>query len=281
MWALFASLRTLRYKCVGRFVTRNQCFREALVADGVYPDGLPHPPPSLRARIAIELSVIAAATVLFLYFTQVYQLRSTMMYVGMALIGFALVGFNAQETKLRIWGEPASPEFDRIRRCAINMSLLTIPPLILSLIYAIAADLYGTPESWWIIQDSSAFAPAARRVLNVNFVIAVCLYLPWALLQQTLFQFYLLGRLRALLPFASPLFLSILNGIAYGLVHLPDMTVTAVTILGGIFWSYSYHRDRYVFPIAVSHALLGATFYYWVLGRDLVKELFSAHGSGG
>jgi len=247
------------------------------LADGVYPDGLPHPPPSLRARIAIELGVIATATFTFLYFTEAYHLRSTMLYVAMALIGFALVGFNAEETRLRIWGEPASPEFDRIRRCAINMSLLTIPPVILSLIYAILADVFGTPDSWWIIKDADTVAPTTQRVLNLNFFAAVCLYLPWALLQQTLFQFYLLGRLRALLPFASPLFLSILNGIAYGLVHLPDMTVTAVTILGGIFWSYSYHRDRYVFPIAVSHALLGSTFYYWVLGRDLVRELYLTH----
>jgi membrane protease YdiL (CAAX protease family) len=114
-------------------------------------------------------------------------------------------------------------------------------------------------------------------MFSLNFLLAVVLYIPWAMLQQTLFQFYLLGRLRALLPFASPLFLSIVNGIAYGLVHFEtnvwSIGVTVVTIIGGIFWSYSYHRDRYVLPIAVSHALLGSTFYYWVYGRDLIDEM--------
>jgi hypothetical protein len=58
-------------------------------------------------------------------------------------------------------------------------------------------------------------------------------------------------------------------------VHLPDIPVTVVTIIGGILWSYSYHRDRYVLPIAISHALLGSTFYYWIFGRDLLHEFFS------
>jgi membrane protease YdiL (CAAX protease family) len=48
--------------------------------------------------------------------------------------------------------------------------------------------------------------------------------------------------------------------------------VVVVTIIGGMFWSYSYHRDRYVIPIAISHALLATTFYYWLYGRDLFAE---------
>jgi hypothetical protein len=54
--------------------------------------------------------------------------------------------------------------------------------------------------------------------------------------------------------------------------------VTVVTIIGGMFWSYSYHRDRYVLPIAVSHAVLGTTFYYWVLGKDLMEEMVRRFG---
>lgn len=232
------------------------------MAEGAYSNGFPHPPASLRARVAIELAVLTVLTVVFLYFAP----RTTPMYVGMALIGFALIGFNRRETRERIWGPPSSPEFDRVRRCAIGMSLLTIPPLIVFLCLGLAARHWNL---WWF--------GSACPMFSLNFLLAVVLYIPWALLQQTLFQFYLLGRLRALLPFASPLFLSIVNGVAYGMVHVGmdawAIGVTVVTIIGGIFWSYSYHRDRYVLPLAVSHALLGSTFYYWVYGRDLIDEM--------
>jgi len=229
------------------------------VAEGVYPNGLPHPPHSLRVRVAAELAILAVLTALFLYWAP----RNTVLYVGMALIGFALIGFNAKETRDRIWGPPASPEFDRVRRCAVNMLILTVPPVIVFLIFGLVARHY---KLWWLADEASP-------MFSLHFFIAVALYLPWAMLQQTLFQFYLLGRLRVLLPFAPPLMLSVINGFAYGLVHLPEIPVTAVTIIGGIFWSYSYHTDRYVVPIAVSHAVLGSTFYYWVYGRDLIAEL--------
>jgi membrane protease YdiL (CAAX protease family) len=235
------------------------------VAEGVYPDGLPHPPSSLRMRMLIELSIIAVLTALFLYVTETHKLRSTVLYVGMALIGFALIGFNARETRERIWGPPTSPEFDRVRRCAFNMSMLTIPPVIVSLILGLLGRYVWKVS--WLTETTTP------PMFSMNFWVTLGLYLPWALLQQTLFQFYLLGRLRALLPFASPIFLCVINGILYGLVHLPDLPVTIVTIIGGVLWSYSYHRDRYVLPIAISHAVLGSTFYYWVYGRDLLSEI--------
>lgn len=236
------------------------------VAEGVYPNGLPHPTPALRVRMAIELVVILALTGIFLYITTVLHMRSTPLYIGMALIGFALIGLNRQETLDRVWGPPDYPEFDRLRRCAVNVSAFTIPPIILFLIIG----ALGRYQGWAWFKDSTP-------MFGANFFIAMIVYLPWAMLQQTLFQFYLLGRFRALMPFASPIFLSTLNGILYGLVHLgpswSEVGVTVVTILGGIFWSYSYYRDRYVIPIAASHAVLGSTFYYWIYGRDLVQEM--------
>ena len=228
------------------------------MADGSYPNGMPHPPKSLRWRIAIELLVLSILTPLFLLFGS----HDNITFVGMALIGLGLIEFNAKETRERIWGPPESPAFDRVRRCALNISLLTIPPVLAFFCIGLAGRYWG----FLGLKDGCA-------MISVHFIVALCLYLPWALLQQTLFQFYLLGRLRALLPFASPLLLSILNGVAYGLVHYQKPPVMIVTIIGGIFWSYSYHRDRYVLPIAISHAVLGTTFYYWILNTDLIDQL--------
>lgn len=114
------------------------------------------------------------------------------------------------------------------------------------------------------------------HVSYANLLLTLCIYVPWAALQQTIFQFYLLGRLRVLLPLLPPVSLAVINGFAYGLVHLPDQQVTILVIIGGIFWSYSYLRDRQIWPIAVSHALVGTTFYYFVSARDLYSE-FLAH----
>jgi hypothetical protein len=224
----------------------------------------------MRVRLALELGIIALLTVAFLTLAP-SPILNTGTYVGLALVGLGLIAYGRKDTEEKIWGPPESPDFDRVRRCAIGMSALTIPPVIIFLIIGIVAR-------YWLPQLRLTGAPCP--MFSLHFFMALLFYLPWALLQQTLFQFYLLGRLRALLPFASPLLLSTLNGIAYGLVHLPSgILLTLVTIIGGIFWSYSYYRDRYVLPIALSHALLGTTFYYWIYGRDIIGEILTRMGS--
>lgn len=62
-----------------------------------------------------------------------------------------------------------------------------------------------------------------KRIFTWHLFPAIGLYFPWAMLQQTLFQFYLLGRLRVALPSSSPLPAIALTGIGYALVHLPDL----------------------------------------------------------
>jgi len=49
-----------------------------------------------------------------------------------------------------------------------------------------------------------------------------------------------------------------------------------VTIVAGSAWSWYYLRDRSLLPIAFSHAVLGATSFYWVRGQDLVQGWLGA-----
>ena len=200
---------------------------------------------SLRLRILFELGILATLTPLFLY----YAPRDRGLYVAMALLFLGFVAVTARETKERIWGRLALGKSERLWRSARAMAVMTIPIVIV---------FFGW--SVWI----------GHEVSYRNLLLAFGLYIPWALLQQTIFQFYLLGRLRALLPFVSPILLALVAGTAYGLVHLPDWRVTLVTILAGVAWSYFYLRDRHILPIAMSHAILGSTFYYFVIGRDLI-----------
>jgi hypothetical protein len=113
---------------------------------------------------------------------------------------------------------------------------------------------------------------AKARILHPYLPTAVLLYLPWALLQQTLFQFYLLGRVCMLCPSLHPLAQSLLNGLIFGLVHTTDIRIALVATLGGTLWSVLYLRYRRLWPLAVSHALIGTTFYYWVYGSDLASR---------
>lgn len=206
-------------------------------------------PPAVRRRVALELGSLVVLTPIFLYFAP----RGMGLYSGAALLFLGFIALTAKETKERIWGLPAEPGSKRLRRCTLTISILTIPAVVTFLAWGM-----------W----------KGHQVEAVNLLLGLSIYFPWALLQQTIFQFYLLGRLRVLLPLPGFL-LAVLNGFAYGLVHLPDVPVALLTIIGGIFWSYSYLRDRYIFPLAVSHALLGTTFYYAVIGRDLFHELTS------
>ncbi|MEI6234652.1 MAG: CPBP family intramembrane glutamic endopeptidase [Planctomycetota bacterium] len=236
--------------------------------DGVYTNGLRHPSRRMRARIAAELAGLAVATIAFLTFAPRAFLNNWT-FVGLALVGLGLIMYRRNEIQERIWGPPESPDFDRVRRCTLNMSALTIPPMIIFLALGLFAR-YVRPDMFNMMNLDREPCP----MISLHFFLALAFYVPWALLQQTLFQFYLLGRLRALLPFASPLLLATINGCCYGLVHLPSgYLLTLVTIIGGICWSYSYHRDRYVFPLAVSHALLATTFFYWVYGKDIVVSM--------
>ena len=227
---------------------------------GLYPDGSPHPPPELRRRVLVELIVIGIGA--FLYIKLMPPHRPLGLDVGLAMVAMALVLF-ARESCERCWGQPSSPVFERTRRCATQMLLATIPTSFCFMIF-------GGVEAYF---DHHTVAAVVTRLFNPYFFITLILYVPWALLQQNLFQFYLMGRLRALLPFASPFLLAFINGILYGAVHLTDWRVAPVTMIGGVIWSYSYHRDRYVLPIAMSHAVLGSTYYYWVLNHDLLQSL--------
>lgn len=221
----------------------------------------------VRRRMFIELLVLAILT--GLYIGLVPSPRSKFMDGGLALAALGLIGFTSRYTKEKIWGPPADAEFDRFRRCFVNISFATVPVVLI---------LAGT--GFWIGYQTDGWPGVAARFFNWRFPIALLLYLPWAMMQQTIFQFYLLGRLRALLPYASPFLLSVINGVAYGAVHLNqfsylDIELALLTAIGGVIWSYSYHRDRYVLPIAISHAVLGVTFFYWYRGNDLLLNLIN------
>lgn len=212
-----------------------------------------------QQRAACELLIVGLLSAAF-----VALVPSRPIYVDAALglLGVSLVLLNATYTRTEVWGRFPVDMSQRSRGRGLFVTMgLTAGAMLLFLLIGI---VIGYQEAGW--------PGAAARILHPNLILAFLLYLPWAFLQQTLFQFYLLGRLRVLCPTHHPLVPSALCGLIFGAVHAPDMGTVALTALGGTAWSALYPRYRRLWPLAVSHALVATTFYYWVYGIDLAHR---------
>ena len=216
-------------------------------------DDRPPIPSPLRRRIALELAVLTIGTPLFLR----YGPRDSLLYITLAALFGCFIAVTARETRQRIWGDSLESKAVRRRRSVFTLTVLTATTGIL---------FFG----WSVAQD--------RHVTYGNMLLALGLYFPWAGLQQVIFQFYLHGRLRALLPSVAASLLWTINGLAYGLVHFPKVELMVLTGVAGVIWSYSYQRDRLLLPIAASHAVLGTGYYYWVVGDDMLLEIAARLG---
>jgi len=228
---------------------------EFAASDGSRSTAIDRPAWSLRARVAAELGILAGLTAVFL---AVFPQRTMRVDMPLALAAWAMIGLNAGYTKNVIWGGRAQAPGQHRRRDALRLLMLTAAAMAIFLIFG---AVVGYRAGGW--------ADAVRRLFPLQMAFAFLAYIGWAFLQQTLFQFYLLGRLIRLLPAASPLALCALNGLAFCSVHWPDPILMGLTAVAGVAWSYSYYKHRRLWPIVLSHAALGATFFYWVYGHPL------------
>ena len=184
------------------------------------------------------------------------------MDVGLAAVALVCLALSTSYTKKVIWAASPPPVVeDRYRRCFIATIWVTVPAVLLLFTIGI---LLGYRDGGW--------PAAANRVFNWRILAAFGFYLPWALMQQTLFQFYLLGRMLALFPRRRPLAAVVITGIVFSLVHLPDVWTTLGTAIAGSAWCFLYYRYRLLLPLAFSHAALGSAFYYGLFGHDLATE---------
>ncbi|HEV8674038.1 MAG TPA: CPBP family glutamic-type intramembrane protease [Methylomirabilota bacterium] len=219
-------------------------------------------PLTLRRWTVVELGILGALTALYL---RLWPYRPPGVDPSLALVGVGLVWLFARPDGIRL-GAALGPAMERLRAGAVTMAWFTLPVVL-------AFGVFGGWQAYAVHHD---WAAIGHRLFTPRFFVTLALYLPWALVQQTLFQCYLLGRLRRLAPAASPLALAALNGLFYGAVHLPDWEIALVTIAGGVVWTYAYQRHRSVLPIAVSHAVLGSTYFYWVRHRHVVRIFWLA-----
>lgn len=214
----------------------------------------------MRRRVAFQLAVLATLTAFYL---TLLPGRRLVIDAVAALLGLALIALGARDTRERVWGPPPAPARERRRRSAMTMAGVT----------AAGLAVLGTAAAWKAVAAGASPTDLLPRLGDPRVFVTLALFVPWALLQQTLFQFYLLGRLRVLLPSAPPLLLSTLDGALFGAVHLPDTDVALITTVAGTVWSRVYLRDRALLPIALSHALLGTAYFSWGRPTALARLL--------
>ncbi|MGE0709698.1 MAG: CPBP family intramembrane glutamic endopeptidase [Planctomycetota bacterium] len=109
---------------------------------------------------------------------------------------------------------------------------------------------------------------------RLPLLLATCLlYLPFAYLQQVLTQRYITDRLGVALGRGRELGVALWAGLLFGLAHLPFPDLVPPTLLMGVLWSATYRISGRILPVAISHALLGATYFLSVIGRDPFRDL--------
>jgi membrane protease YdiL (CAAX protease family) len=84
-------------------------------------------------------------------------------------------------------------------------------------------------------------------------------YVVWAVGQQFLLQSYFYLRFESLLG-ALPAVL--VSSVLFALLHLPNLPLTALTLLGGLFFTEMFRTFRSLYPLAVAHALMGIAIAY-------------------
>ena len=135
------------------------------------------------------------------------------------------------------------------------------PAIRLLIIPTVGAVILILAVAWFSRRNHFALAPLRLRFLGLFF---------WALFQQYALQSFI--NHRAQMIFGKGIKSVLLVGLIFGLLHLPNPMLTALTVVGGIVWAAIYQRRPNLYALALSHAILSLTLAL-CLTQDLVYNL--------
>jgi uncharacterized protein len=108
-----------------------------------------------------------------------------------------------------------------------------------------------------------------------NFWLALLVYPLWGLVQQFLLNALFARNLVTRLPASLA---TIIAAALFGAIHLPDLTLAALTATAALIWVPIYLRRRNLWPLGICHGWLGAVTYYAVLRRDAIGTVLATFG---
>jgi hypothetical protein len=125
----------------------------------------------------------------------------------------------------------------------------------------------GLARSLWILPAAIALASLsmliARRLGTLHPLYKVDIahisgYLFWTLYQQLLLQDYFMPRLLRLL--SSPASAVAVTAVLFATAHLPNLTLTAATLVWGAISSLLFRRYHNLYALGLAQGLLGLCF---------------------
>jgi len=84
-------------------------------------------------------------------------------------------------------------------------------------------------------------------------------YVLWAVGQQFLLQSFFYVRFESLLGTRAAV---IVSTVLFALLHLPNLPLTAMTVLAGLFFTEMFRTYRSLYPLGIAHAVMGIAIAY-------------------
>jgi membrane protease YdiL (CAAX protease family) len=84
-------------------------------------------------------------------------------------------------------------------------------------------------------------------------------YVIWVVGQQFLLQSYFYLRFEQLFGGRAAVLVS---SVLFALLHLPNLPLTGLTLVGGLFFTEMFRIYRSLYPLAIAHALMGIAIAY-------------------
>ena len=129
--------------------------------------------------------------------------------------------------------------FDNFARALL---LLAVPVLVTALLCLLVGWRLGTPLNFlrW----------HSNRYLVLQLAVGFC----WALAQQYVLQGFV--NRRAMIVAGRGWGSILIVAAIFGMLHLPNMWITAITFIGGVIWATVYQRVPNLFAIAITHSVM-------------------------
>jgi hypothetical protein len=155
--------------------------------------------------------------------------RSLIIIPVLLALGLTLLSHRAYGETLRDLGF-------RVDNFVASVRWLALPTLL-----AVVVILIGG----WLLRGGH-LAPSQLR--------ARLIWLPfWALLQQYVLQCYL--NRRAQIVVGPGWHSVVVVGVVFSLVHLPNLLLAGLTLVGGMVWAAAYQSQPNIFALAISHSI--------------------------